>query len=242
MAAARSLPANHSRLSPALRLVAEGRVPTSVADGGRVLKTAPSDLPSLDDAVLQDFGLPLWPSFEAVRDGGQIKVRNTGIGVALDLKATPSGTLFSNVEASDDCDLRPGEDVAISASGNPTRVHVSFRKYGADRVAELPVVKAVRGGAGAPAEPDANRFDWVRQAELVRALHRVLGEEDSPDKGMLTRAVQDGQIQSNGESGRKCRLHVDSVKAWLIKTRGMAHDEVQQVVDAVVAEIRMRKQ
>lgn len=85
-------------------------------------------------------------------------------------------------------------------------------------------------------------FDWVKQAELVRALHRVLGEDESPDKATLTRAVQKGLIQSNGKSGRKRLLQVDSVKTWLIKKRGMAHDEVQQVVDAVVAEIRMRKQ
>lgn len=243
IAAAKGIPPNHSKLSPALRLVAENRVPTSVADGGRVLKTPPSDLPMLDDAVLRDFGLPLWPSFEAVREDGQIKVRNTGVGVALALKAMPSGTLFSNVEASDDCDLRPGDDVAISASGSPTRVQVRFRKYGADRIADLSVVKASKEkqGAGARSEADADRFNWVRQAELVRALHRVLGKDDSPDKGTLTRAVQDGQIQSNGESGRKCLLQVDSVKAWLTKTRDIPHEEVQQVVDAVINEIRTRK-
>jgi hypothetical protein len=244
MVAARSLPTTHSRLSPALRLVAENRVPTSVADGSKVLKATPSDLPTLDDAVLQDFGLPLWPSFEAVREGGQIMVRNTGVGVALALKAMPSGTLFSNVEASDDCDLRPGEDVAISASGNPTRIQVRFKKYGAERGVEVPVVKAPSGkdGAGTSSETDADRYGWVRQAELVRALHRVLGEEDSPDKGTLTRAVQDGQILSNGESGRKCRLQVDSIRAWLNKTRNIALNEVQQVVDALISEIRMRKQ
>lgn len=85
-------------------------------------------------------------------------------------------------------------------------------------------------------------FDWVRQAELVRALHRVLGEDESPNKATLTRAVQRGQIQSNGKSGRQLLLQVDSVKAWLTRTRSMDHAEVQQVVDAIIAEIRMRTQ
>lgn len=85
-------------------------------------------------------------------------------------------------------------------------------------------------------------FDWVKQAELVRALQRVIGDEESPDKATLTRAVQDGQIQSNGDSGRKCLLQVDSVKAWLTRRRNMDHTEVQQVVDAIIAEIRMRPQ
>lgn len=96
-------------------------------------------------------------------------------------------------------------------------------------------------GAGGRAEQDGDRYSWVRQAELVRALHRVLGKDDSPDKGTLTRAVQDGQIQSNGESGRKCLLQVDSVKAWLTKAKGMEHSETQQVADAIITEVRMRK-
>lgn len=99
-----------------------------------------------------------------------------------------------------------------------------------------------RTRAGKHSDQAGDRYSWVRQAELVRALHGVLSEDESPDKATLTRAVQDGQILSNGESGRKCLLQVDSVKTWLIKKRGMAHAEVQQVVAAMIAEIRMRKQ
>lgn len=86
-----------------------------------------------------------------------------------------------------------------------------------------------------------DRYNWVRQAELVRALHRVLGKEESPDKTALTRASQEGVIQTNGATGRECRYQVDSVKAWLIKKYKLATDEVQQVVDAMIAEIRNRK-
>jgi hypothetical protein len=96
--------------------------------------------------------------------------------------------------------------------------------------------RTVRPGKAASQSP----LDWVKQAELVRALNRVLGVGESPNKSTLTRAVQNGLIQSNGESARKLLLQVDSVKAWLTRTRGMDHGEVQQVVDAVMSEIRMR--
>ena len=99
-----------------------------------------------------------------------------------------------------------------------------------------------RNGARKRVEQGGDRYGWVRQAELVRALHRVLGADESPDKATLTRAVQDGHILSNGESGRKCLLQVDSVKAWMTRKLGVDNDAVQQTVDAIISEIRKRNQ
>ena len=242
VAAAKALSPNFSKLSAALRLLAENRLPTSISEGAAILKSPPSDLPTLDDAMLHDFGLPLWPTFEAVREDGHIKVRNIGIGVALDLAASPSGTLFGKAETSDVCDLRPGEHVLVPPTGSPTRIDVRFAKFGSARMAEVPVHKAPQTKTPSETKTSEDRYGWIRQADLARALHRVLGAEDSPSKATLTRAVQQGQIKSNGESGHQCRLHVDSVKAWLTKTRELQHDEIQQIADAMIAEIRDRKQ
>lgn len=242
VAVAKALPPNFSKLSAALRLLAENRVPTSTSEGAAILKSPPSDLQTLDDAMLQDFGLPLWPTFEAVREDGHIKVRNIGIGVALGLAASPSGTLFDKAETSDVCDLRPGEHVLIPPTGSPTRIDVRFTKFGSARVAEVPVHKAPQTKTPSETTTSEDRYGWIRQADLARALHRVLGAEDSPSKATLTRAVQKGQIKSNGESGQQCRLLVDSVKAWLTKTHQLQHDEIQQIADAMIAEIRDRKQ
>lgn len=85
-----------------------------------------------------------------------------------------------------------------------------------------------------------DKFEWVKQSELIRALHRVIGEEESPHKSTLTRAAQNGEITSNGESGRKLLLQVDSVKAWLTQKRNREPREVDDVADAIINEIRAR--
>jgi hypothetical protein len=81
--AARSLPAHHSRSCAALRLVSSGRAPISARDAARVLKEPVGDLRALDDAVLNQFGLPLWPLLAATRRNGKVALQNDGIGAAF---------------------------------------------------------------------------------------------------------------------------------------------------------------
>jgi len=234
MAAAKTLPSNLTGMPAALRLLTEGRVPSSVGDGGKVLKSTVADAAALDDAMLKQFGLPLWPYLVATRENGTVTIRNEGIGIARGLCAAPSGTLFDASEASGQVDLCPGTSAPFSVPGAPATLDVRFVKYGMERQVRVPVTVVER--------PVGDAFAWATQAQVLRATQRVLGKEESPDKGTISRAVQAGEIESNGESGRACRVKVDSYKAWITKAKGLANDEVLQIMDAITTEIRTPKQ
>ncbi len=246
MTVAKGLPPNHSKLSSALRLVADSRVPSSIAEGAKVLNERVSDLQALDDAVLDQFGLPLWPCLTASRENGQVTLQNTGVGVALAVRAIPTGTLFSDGEASNACDLRPGESIELAVSGSPTTLDVRFSKFGTERRIELPITCVKKTACPSDAVKEAKTarlcFDWAKQIELWRATQRVLGDEDTPDRGTISKAVKAGGLESNGHSGRKCLVNVDSFKAWITKAKELANGEVLQIMDAVMSEIRSRKQ
>lgn len=236
MTIVKSLPPNHSKMFPALRLVAEDKVPMSIADGSKVLRSRVSDLTALDDAVLNQFGLPLWPCLAATRENGTVTLQNSGIGVARDVSAVPLGTLFSDSEASDKVDLCPGNTIQLPVSGSPATIGVRFTKFGAERHIQVPI--AVFEQFPSPPNKD---FDWARQTELYRATQRVLGEDEAPNKGTISRAIQDGRIETNGKSGQACRAKVDSYKAWITRFKKLPHNEVNQIIDAVMSEIRDRK-
>jgi len=116
-------------------------------------------------------------------------------------------------------------------------VDVGFTKYGVTHRIQLPITSIER-----PAPSASDTYSWASQAELCRATQRVLGEEEAPNKGTISRAIQAGQIETNGMSGRQCRVKVDSFKAWITKVKKLADDEVLQIMDAVMSEIRGRKQ
>jgi len=246
MCAARDLPPNHSKLSPAFRLVAESRVPSSVAEGAKVIKERVNDLQALDDAIMDQFGLPLWPCLTASRENGKVTLQNSGIGVAIAMLATPSGTLFSDKEATAEVDLCPEESMELDVSGSPASLDVRFTKYGEERRIQVPITNLKRAAAtatnGTPTQPGSVSFDLAKQVELWRATERVLGEGGSPDRGTISKAVRAGQLESNGQSGRACRVKVDSFKTWITKIKGLATDEVTQITDAVMNEIRSRQQ
>jgi len=242
MSIAKGLPPNHSKLTPPLRLVAEDKVPASIGDAAKVLKTRITDLEALDDQVLDQFGLPLWPCLIASREDGIVTIRNTGVGIARALRAAPFGTLFSNKEVLAPVDLFPDASIQLPVSGAPTELDVRFTKYGEEHRIRLPItVASPPPSSKACDNSQSDRFDWARQIELFRATRRVLGEADTSDKGTISRAVQAGDIESNGETGQKCRVKVDSFKAWITRTKGLANDEVLQIMDAVMSEIRCRK-
>lgn len=245
MIAAKSLPPNHSKVPTALRLVAEGEVPATIAAAAKVLKSRVADLDALDDAVLNQFGLPLWPFLTAAREGGMVALQNIGIGIARALRAAPTGTLFSTTEASTEVDLCPDQNIQLPVSGAPTALDVRFEKYGKEHEIRVPIASPRRQNApsseaSAKPETKSTSFDWARQIELCRATQRVLGEEDAPHKGTISKAVQFGQLESNGKKGVACLVRVDSYKAWIGKKKGLANDELLQITDAVMNEIRTR--
>lgn len=239
---AKGLPVNHSKSIAPLSLVAENKVPTSVGGAAKVLKTRIYDLEELDDQVLDQFGLPLWPHLVATRNGNGVTLQNAGIGIARALSAAPAGTLFSEENTSASVDLLPGASIEVPVSGSPSELVVRFTKYAAEYDVQVPIVITEDGpssGANGKSPPDL--YDWARQAELWRATQRVLGEDETPNKGTISKAIQAGQIETNGESGRQCLVRVDSFKAWITKTKELANAEVLQIMDAVISEIRSRK-
>lgn len=137
---AKALPPHHSKSPAALRLVAAGRVPVSIADARRVLKEPVADLRALDEAVLGQFGLPLWPLLSAARTDGKIVLTNAGIGSALAVTARPVGMLFAGDGVSPPMDILAGASVAVALPGNLEAVDVTFEKLGARHRVSLPVV------------------------------------------------------------------------------------------------------
>ncbi len=140
MMAAKALPANHWRCPAALRLLAAGRVPASVQDATRILKEPVSDLRALDDAVLNQFGLPLWPCLSASRTEHGTVLSNEGVGAALAVAVVPAGTLFSDDAKSAPFDLLAGQSISLPVSGSLTTIDLAFEKFGAQHHVTLPVV------------------------------------------------------------------------------------------------------
>jgi hypothetical protein len=222
--------------------VAENKVPSSIGDAARVLKARISDLEELDDQVMDQFGLPLWPHLVASREDGVVTLQNTGVGIARALSAAFSGTLFSVKEALAPADLLPTASVEVPVSGAPTELAVRFTKYGVEYDVQVPITVAEAEPSEAASDKSQDdRFGWARQAELRRATQRVLGEDDAPNKGTISRAIQAGKIDTNGKSGRACWVKVDSYKAWITETKGLPKYEVDQVMDGIMNEIRSRK-
>ncbi len=172
MTVAKGLPPNHFKLSSAFRLVADHRVPSSIADGTKVLKDRVADLQALDGAVLDQFGLPLWPYLTASHTNGEVTLLNTGIGVAIAVWAAPSGTLFSDEDGSSVVDLPPNSSIILPVSGSPATMDVRFTKYGTEHRLELPITY-VKHSAKKPANKQASRDATV--GALKRELHeRIL--------------------------------------------------------------------
>ncbi|MBN2031664.1 MAG: sigma 54-interacting transcriptional regulator [Deltaproteobacteria bacterium] len=130
MTVAKALPSNHSKNLAALRLVAAGRVPLSVHDGANVLKKPVTDLRALDEGVLNQYGLPLWPYLTACRNNGKIIISNSGIGTAIGTVAYPSGFLFGEDDQPAATDISPNKSASFPMASNVTTVAVEFEKFG----------------------------------------------------------------------------------------------------------------
>lgn len=135
---AKNFPAHHSKIPAALRLVAEGWIPRTVSEAGRVLKNQVSSVSALDEAVLNQFGLPLWPLLTAVRRNGKVVLANEGIGAALNVKILsendePDGkpTTF---------DLGSGDSVSLPLPSEHAAADVQFEKFSRTYRAAVPIV------------------------------------------------------------------------------------------------------
>lgn len=91
--------------------------------------------------------------------------------------------------------------------------------------------------AAAPASEDP--YEWARQVDLVRATNQVLGE-DFLHKGVLSRECAKGHLVTNGKSGRAARVSCDSFLTWLGRKHGVGVEELTQLRNAIIGEIRAR--
>jgi DNA-binding NtrC family response regulator len=140
ISAARNMPAHHSRSCAALRLVSTGRVPNSITEAARVLREPIGDLRSLDDAVLEQFGLPLWPLLSATRRNGKVTLSNDGIGAALAITLHPEEHPSPKAAQATPCDVPPGGSIALELSDSLLSVDVYFEKFGRKNYLKLPII------------------------------------------------------------------------------------------------------
>jgi len=145
---AKALPANHSKNPTALRLVAADRVPQAAQDGAKVLKQPVRDLGALDDGVLAQYGLPLWPRLEAGRRDGEVRISNTGVGAAIGLVVRPAGVLFSENGPTTARNLLPDESFSVPIAESVNAVQAEFEKYARRYQLTLNVAGEI-GSAGA---------------------------------------------------------------------------------------------
>lgn len=137
---AKSLPSHHSKNPAALRLIAEGRIPKSISEAGRVLKTPVSSVRDLDEATLNQFGLPLWPLLAASRRDGKVDLSNHGIGTALAARVRAGSVAPNGDEEPMECDLSPGGTVSLPLKNGTAAVDVQFEKYGRTYRVAVPIV------------------------------------------------------------------------------------------------------
>lgn len=186
MTAARALPPNHSKNPAALRLVASSRVPRTVAEASKVLKQPVVDHSALDAAVLNEFGLPLWPSLVAAREGDKVVITNQGVGAALAATARPSGQLPGVDGAAAPVDIISGAAVSLPMSGAVTALEVTFEKHGGKHRVTVPI----SGEARATDKPDN-----------VRVLHTAINKKRiAAQRAYRQKIDQDGIIVGSSPS------------------------------------------
>jgi DNA-binding NtrC family response regulator len=168
IAVAKSLPAHHSGNPAALRLVAEGRVPKSISEADRVLKTSVSTIDALDKAILNQFGLPLWPLFTATRQDGKVDLSNDGIGSALAARIQTENDSNGDSEPAA-FDLRPGDSVSLQLPSDHAAVDMHFSKLGRTYRVTVPIADedsppvVLRDHRNLPATIDRKRLSAQRE-------------------------------------------------------------------------------
>jgi DNA-binding NtrC family response regulator len=136
---AQELSPNGLKTPAALRLIAAAQVPQTVREGAKVLKSAVKDLPALDDGILDQYGLPLWPQLAVSRDNEGVRIFNTGIGAAIGVVARPAGVTSGDGTESAPTDVLSQESAHFSIGDNVTAVDVEFMKFGRRNTVRLEV-------------------------------------------------------------------------------------------------------
>jgi len=155
---AKTIPPQQPDLKAALRLVVENKVPRTLGEAAAVLKAPVETLRALDDAVLDQFGLPLWPHLEASRQDGKVVLSNSGVGAALSLMVSPTGMLFAVGGSGTPVDLPCGKNVSMPAAQDTASVDARFQKFGKEYCIAVPVAEErppVQQGDATPISPDA---------------------------------------------------------------------------------------
>ncbi len=156
--AAKALPHSQSKITSAIRLVSLGRMPKSPGDSGRILQSPVDNFPDLDEAVLDQFGLPLWPLLRSWRENNTIMLSNEGIGAALNVSFNDGDVKKHNHEF----DLPSGETHILSVPENLKSLSMTFNKYGKKRHLDLPV----------QANADAADKERGKIVKLPKAINR----------------------------------------------------------------------
>ncbi|MBX3387193.1 MAG: sigma-54-dependent Fis family transcriptional regulator [Phycisphaeraceae bacterium] len=133
------LPPAHHQLPASLRLIASKRIPhrPHLSDG--VLREPVKTFAELDDALLEQFGLPVWPVLQVSENESGVVITNRGLGAASSLSVRAVGSLFDNDGDQHIRDLAPGEELAAERTDGRTGLTLRFLKYGAERVVMLKV-------------------------------------------------------------------------------------------------------
>lgn len=132
-----------------------------------------------------------------------------------------------------------GQHVGASHKAAPRAGVAAFHEHARSApAAALSGVKTIQNPTTPPISAD-DRYEWARQIDLVRATNQVLGE-GMLNKGVLSRACGDGQVETNGKTGRGARVRVRSFLVWVSRQHQLGADETNQIRNAVIGEISSR--
>jgi hypothetical protein len=175
MEAARTISPRQSGLKNALRLLAEDKVPRTIDDAAAVLKDPVSDLRELDIAVLNDFGLPLWPAFDAFRQDGKVVLDNVGVGAALAVSTIPDDMLFVENDQEEPVDLLAGASMTLPAPDGRNAIDLQFEKLGRRYRISVPIAEKSPEADDATGTPgDSAPFEEIRAA--ISVVDKNVGE------------------------------------------------------------------
>ncbi|MFO0875667.1 MAG: sigma 54-interacting transcriptional regulator [Phycisphaerales bacterium] len=133
------LPPTHHRLPASLRLIATKRVPHRPHEGDGVLREPVRSYADLDKALLEQFGVPLWPSLRVTASESGVVVTNQGLGAAPSLSICASGSLFPDGGNGQVRELAPGDELVAALPAGRDGLTLRFVKYGAEREVVLKV-------------------------------------------------------------------------------------------------------
>lgn len=135
MAAAKELPVHHGKNPAALRLVAADCIPRTPDEASSILKSPVSSFNALDESILDQFGLPLWPLLTVSRVDGTLQIANEGTGAAIAfmVKTNEVDAPINGV------DLAAGQVQQTDVASDDPTINVEFQKFGQTYCLELPV-------------------------------------------------------------------------------------------------------